>query len=55
MPFPNEHASNAKGAACSSGPTIFGRIIRKEAPAKIIYEDEDVGTLAHCSYYHPLF
>ncbi|KAE8635449.1 hypothetical protein XENTR_v10002621 [Xenopus tropicalis] len=26
--------------ACPGGDTIFGKIIRKEIPAKIIYEDE---------------
>lgn len=31
-------------AARPGGDTIFGKIIRKEIPAKIIFEDEQVGT-----------
>lgn len=31
-------------AARPGGDTIFGKIIRKEIPAKIIYEDDQVGT-----------
>jgi hypothetical protein len=30
-------------AAPPSGPTIFDKIISKEIPAKIVYEDEKVG------------
>ncbi|PNJ80231.1 HINT1 isoform 9 [Pongo abelii] len=29
------------------GDTIFGKIIRKEIPAKIIFEDDRVGTGHH--------
>uniref|UniRef100_A0A2K6Q4Y1 HINT1 n=1 Tax=Rhinopithecus roxellana TaxID=61622 RepID=A0A2K6Q4Y1_RHIRO len=29
------------------GDTIFGKIIRKEIPAKIIFEDDQVGTVNH--------
>lgn len=29
------------------GDTIFGKIIRKEIPAKIIFEDDRVGTVNH--------
>ncbi|EPQ11004.1 Histidine triad nucleotide-binding protein 1 [Myotis brandtii] len=31
-------------AALPGGDTIFGKIIRKEIPAKIIFEDDQVGT-----------
>uniref|UniRef100_A0A8B9PDZ4 Uncharacterized protein n=1 Tax=Apteryx owenii TaxID=8824 RepID=A0A8B9PDZ4_APTOW len=34
-------------AACPGGDTIFGKIIRKEIPANIIYEDEQVFTTGH--------
>lgn len=34
-------------AARPGGDTIFGKIIRKEIPAKIIFEDDQVGTGHH--------
>lgn len=34
-------------AARPGGDTIFGKIIRKEIPAKIIFEDDQVGTGRH--------
>lgn len=33
-------------AAKPGGDTIFGKILRKEIPAKIIFEDEKVGARA---------
>lgn len=37
-------------AARPGGDTIFGKIIRKEIPAKIIFEDDQVGTGRHLAW-----
>jgi hypothetical protein len=42
---------NLAQTAKIGGDTIFGRIIRKEVPAKIIYEDEQVRLLKHKKPY----
>ncbi|KAG6533256.1 14 kDa zinc-binding protein-like [Zingiber officinale] len=45
-PLPPPMASSEKDAALaatpSDGPTIFDKIIRKEIPAKVVYEDDKV-------------
>ena len=38
-----EKAATAK----PGGDTIFGKIIRKEIPAKIIYEDDQVSSIIY--------
>ena len=40
-------AEDYKGGEYTSGDTIFGKILRKEIPADVIYEDDKVYTTFH--------
>nr|CAX70615.1 histidine triad nucleotide binding protein 1 [Schistosoma japonicum] len=37
----SSEVEKARASECTQGPTIFSKIISKEIPAKIIYEDDD--------------
>ncbi|CAH8599952.1 unnamed protein product [Schistosoma mattheei] len=37
----SSEVEKAKTSVCTQGPTIFSKIINKEIPADIIYEDDD--------------
>lgn len=40
-----DEVSKAQGAT-AGGETIFGKILRKEIPAKVIYEDDKVSIIS---------
>ena len=42
-------AEDYKGGKYTSGDTIFGKILRKEIPADVIYEDDKVNTFNNWS------
>lgn len=44
-----DEVAAAKAAFNTGGDTIFGKIIRKEIPAKIAYEGEKLRSLGMCA------